>query len=153
GRIADVREELGESPEDQHFRATFAEHRAMKPPRVVTQDVHERLRSEPGYNVQHSVRLLSKALFEDLANPPRAWIFQANPDTYDVRTAVRELRQETWTVTAHRDEIVPGDRVYLWEAGPKGGIVAAAEVLDRPSIRPLPEAGRRFVKDPRINEE
>jgi MoxR-like ATPase len=43
--------------------------------------------------------------------------------------------------------------VYLWEAGANGGIVAAAEVLDRPSVRPISEASRQFVKDARFTED
>ena len=81
---------------------------------------------------------------------PRAsnetWIFQANPDIYDVRAAVRKLPELTWRTTRYRDRIIPGDRVYLWESGPRGGIVAVGEVLSQLSAGPMPVEEMPFVK-------
>lgn len=76
------------------------------------------------------------------------WIFQGNPKFYDVRAAVRALREETWLVTGYRNAIKPGDRVYLWESGAEGGVIAVGEVLDSPSVRPIPEVDKPFVRDP-----
>jgi hypothetical protein len=83
----------------------------------------------------------------------RTWIFQANPKSYDVRGAVKALKYEAWSVNDHRDKIGPGDRVYLWESGSEGGIVAVAEVLDRPSLRPPAEPSKPFVRDARFEVE
>jgi MoxR-like ATPase len=78
----------------------------------------------------------------------QAWIFQANPNIYDVRGAVRKLSKLTWTVTRHRDDIHPGDRVYLWESGSEGGIVAMGEVLADLQGGPTLEEEAPFVKQP-----
>lgn len=77
----------------------------------------------------------------------RTWIFQANPKIYDVSGAIRSLQEDTWLVQQHRDELRPGDRVYLWESGPDAGIVAVCEILDEVADRLPSEASTRFVLD------
>jgi MoxR-like ATPase len=64
----------------------------------------------------------------------KAWIFQANADRYDVQAALKTLRQMHWLVQQHKSEIHAGDRVFLWQSGSKGGIVAEARVLTDPSF-------------------
>jgi AAA domain (dynein-related subfamily)/EVE domain len=76
----------------------------------------------------------------------RTWIFQANPEVYDVRAAIRKLREIAWTVSRHKEEIAPGDRVYLWESGPLGGIVGVARVVGPVSAGPMPEDDITFWK-------
>jgi 5-methylcytosine-specific restriction enzyme B len=76
------------------------------------------------------------------------WIFQANPEFYKIREAVRSLSEQTWLVAQHRDRIRPGDRVFLWESGPDGGIVGRATVQNLPQALPNPEIERPFVVDP-----
>jgi len=44
-----------------------------------------------------------------------AWIFQANPKSFDVENALKHLHEFTWLASQHRDEIHTGDKVYLWE--------------------------------------
>jgi EVE domain len=77
------------------------------------------------------------------------WIFQANPVNYDVRGAIRALPQIPWRATRYADAIHQGDRVYLWESGPSGGIVAVAEVIERARRRQPDPAEGRFIRDPR----
>ena len=74
------------------------------------------------------------------------WIFQANPEVYDVRAAIRKLREIAWTVNRHKEEIAAGDRVYLWESGPQGGIVGVARVVAPVSAGPMPDADVTFWK-------
>jgi MoxR-like ATPase len=149
GKIASVVKEPTESGTSQAFRALFQDYQVMKPPRVVTPEIESSLQALPGYNPQHSIRVLPKEQFQQLAQLARAWIFQANPDYFDVRSAVRKLREDTWLVTAHAEEIGVGDRVYLWESGPVGGIVATAEILDRVASRPEPAEVLPFIKEPK----
>jgi 5-methylcytosine-specific restriction enzyme B len=77
----------------------------------------------------------------------QTWIFQGNPKIYNVAHAVRSLREDTWLVQQHKNEIRPGDRVYIWESGPDGGIVAVGEVLDEVSERVLPDESKPYVSD------
>ncbi len=84
-----------------------------------------------------------------------SWIFQNNPAFWDLRAAVRGLSEISWSTTQHVSEIVPGDRVYMWEAGPDAGIQATGEVLDSPARRPeVPaEAVYRKKEDPSGEKE
>jgi hypothetical protein len=79
---------------------------------------------------------------------PGTWIFQASPTAFDLRAALRSLTRFTWLVRTHRTEITPGDRVYLWTAGPDGGVLAIATVLDEPSERSAEPAIRTFMRQP-----
>lgn len=79
-----------------------------------------------------------------------AWIFQASPSAFDLRAALASLTHFTWLVRTHRREITPGDRVYLWTAGPDGGVVAIATVLDEPSERSAEPAIRTFMRQPEL---
>jgi energy-coupling factor transporter ATP-binding protein EcfA2 len=157
GRIGNVTPEPSEGS-SRTFRAQFAPYEPIDPPTVVTPPMEEALRALPGYNPQHSIRVLTKEVFERLTKPA-AWIFQANPEIYDVRAAIHTLPEIMWLALQHKDEILPGNRVYLWESGPTGGIVGVAEVLDPVSAREEPTREAPFVRDsqklsgpqPRVN--
>lgn len=82
----------------------------------------------------------------------RTWIFQANPEIYDVRGAVRKLPEFAWRVTRHKEDIASGHRVYLWESGPEGGIVALAEVISPVNAGPMPHEDISFERQPEKSE-
>jgi hypothetical protein len=75
------------------------------------------------------------------------WVFQASPEFSDVRSAVRTLREHTWLVQQHKEQIKPGDRVYVWESGPRGGIIGLAEVSEPPRIQPEPKEQLLFIRN------
>ena len=77
----------------------------------------------------------------------RTWIFQSNPQYFDLEAAVRAVSKLTWLVKTHAAEIHPGDPVYLWESGPHAGIVARATVRSDPSELPEDEQSRPFVRE------
>ena len=56
------------------------------------------------------------------------WVFQGNPDKFDVVKALQDQALKTWTVKAHKDKIKPGDKVILWCTGAKAGCYALATV-------------------------
>src|SRR5699024_8251747 len=60
--------------------------------------------------------------------PSTAWIFQCNPDIYDIRKAVSERQQISLAVKQHKSKIKAGDRVYIWESGTDAGVVAVGLV-------------------------
>lgn len=147
GRIETVSEEPASGASNKTFRAAYKNYEPLKPPKVITDEHESELEQLDRYNNQHSIRVLSKEVFEKLAQPARAWIFQGNPNIYDVRAAVTALQEDTWLVLQHRDEIEPGDRVYIWESGPEGGIVAIAEVIDRATEREEGAESAPFIRD------
>lgn len=65
------------------------------------------------------------------------WIFQANPEYYDLEGSLKACKEFNWGIAQHKEKIKKGDEVYLWLSGPNAGIYAIAEVLTEP--RPLPE--------------
>jgi predicted RNA-binding protein with PUA-like domain len=81
----------------------------------------------------------------DLRN---AWLFQSNPDLYDIRGALRSLKEQVWSVRRFADEIRVGDPVYIWESGRHGGIVGLAEISEPARLLPEPEEQLPFAKDP-----
>jgi hypothetical protein len=75
-----------------------------------------------------------------------AWVFQSNPVLYDLRGALRELKEQVWSVSRYAQEIRAGDRVYLWEAGRHGGIVGVAEISEPARLQPEPPEQLPFAR-------
>jgi hypothetical protein len=68
-------------------------------------------------------------LFHLLLDQPNYWIFQGNPNQYDISGALEDIDVITWRVMAHKKAIRPGDRVILWVSGSQGGCFALATVI------------------------
>lgn len=66
----------------------------------------------------------------------KVWLFQANPDIFDIDRAISEVPELTWVVRQYRNDIRKGDRVYLWRSGPEAGVIATASVLTDPEELP-----------------
>ncbi|MFN4014231.1 MAG: EVE domain-containing protein [Reyranella sp.] len=75
----------------------------------------------------------------------RTWIFQCNPDRFDIDGYLTQnVGQLSWLVARYKDDIGVGDTVYLWRSGEDAGIVSEAEVigpvetrLDDPEAQPF----------------
>ncbi|MCX7550280.1 EVE domain-containing protein [Xanthomarina sp. F2636L] len=65
---------------------------------------------------------------------PNYWIFQGNPNTYNITNALKAAHLKSWKVTAHKDKIKVGDQVILWQTGDKAGCYALAEVTSEVGI-------------------
>lgn len=65
-------------------------------------------------------------------NERKHWIFQANPDKYDIDVAVKSLTEITWLVNRYKTQIRVGDLCFLWRSGPEAGIIAVATVTTDP---------------------
>ena len=70
------------------------------------------------------------------------WIFQANPDIFDVDTYIERQEDILWSVrqTHFRDQMNPGDRVYIWRAQGKKfqnkvyGVIAEGTISGTPQV-------------------
>ena len=80
---------------------------------------------------------------------PRHWIFQANPDQFDVDRYIQARREIVWTVRQHKDHILSGDRVFIWRSGTKAGVVAECIVVAPPSAEILEDAPELWKERPR----
>jgi 5-methylcytosine-specific restriction enzyme B len=80
-------------------------------------------------------------------NPGSTWIFQASPQFYDIEGALRDLKQQTWTISQFKEKIHSGDRVLVWESGQEAGILAIATVLTEPAMINFPKQENPYVRD------
>jgi hypothetical protein len=65
-------------------------------------------------------------------NDYRYWIFQANPQLYDINSSVKMLPDMTWFVKQHINRIRKGDRVFIWESGKNAGVIGTGTVKSDP---------------------
>lgn len=80
----------------------------------------------------------------------RYWIFQGNPDQFDVDGYIRGRQEILWSVRQHKDRILAGDRVLLWRSGAAGGVIADCSVIDPPSTEILEDAPELWKEKPDI---
>lgn len=67
----------------------------------------------------------------------RTWIFQGNPEIFDIDGYLSEAVEEiSWRVARYADEIGVGDTVYIWKSQgadkQNAGIIAECEVIEQP---------------------
>ncbi|MBZ9752818.1 EVE domain-containing protein [Deinococcus sp. HMF7604] len=77
---------------------------------------------------------------------PATWIFQANPQQYDIAASLAAERVELWNLRQHASKVKLGDRVLVWISGRKSGIYAVGEVISAPMDQPDSTVGRRYWK-------
>jgi Cdc6-like AAA superfamily ATPase len=57
----------------------------------------------------------------DVYPEPDYWVFQCNPDYYDIVNEWQSRKTETWKIAAHKKEIKTGDKVIIWVTGKESG--------------------------------
>jgi hypothetical protein len=65
---------------------------------------------------------------------PNYWIFQTNPDIYNMVDALKASHVKSWKVAAHKDKIKVGDQVILWQTGNQSGCYGLAEVTSEVKV-------------------
>jgi hypothetical protein len=75
------------------------------------------------------------------------WIFQANPELFDLAGAITQLSELTWTVHGKAEKAASGDKVFLWRSGRDAGIIATATVIQAATEMELPPEEEPFVLD------
>ena len=80
-------------------------------------------------------------------NKANYWVFQGNPDIYDIVGALKELAVTNWRVASHDKVIKKGDKIILWVTGKEAGCYALGEVAGEVEngVRDVEE--KRFYKD------
>lgn len=72
-----------------------------------------------------------------LSEANRVWIFQANPNRYDILNALADDGigiEKHWLVNQHKNEISAGDIGLIWLSGREGGIYAVTEIISNPEM-------------------
>lgn len=77
--------------------------------------------------------------------PENAWIFQANPKVYDIRSALANLNEIVWEVNQNQKRIRAGQPVFIWESGKNGGVLASGVILNDPVVMPEDEESRKYI--------
>ena len=85
----------------------------------------------------------------------KVWIFQGNPQRYDIMNALADEEIGDimhWSVNQYRKEISKGDMGMIWMSGKEAGIYAITEIMNDPKMMTEPEAERKYWIDS-ANEE
>src|SRR5262245_10764661 len=82
----------------------------------------------------------------------RTWIFQGNPDRFDIDGYLAARPAEfLWLVTRYESDISLGDRVYLWRnqgaSGAVAGVVAEGVITTPPALRVQDAESLRHWRD------
>ncbi len=80
---------------------------------------------------------------------PRTWLFQANPNMYEIETSLRVERDEMWNLRQHHKDIEVNDHVLIWIAGKQAGIYAVGTVTSPPIVTNDTVKGIGYWKDKR----
>lgn len=56
---------------------------------------------------------------------PTEWMFQYNPDWYDLEESIRQSLIEDWTMFRHRDYVRVGQRIYFMRSGGQSAAIMA----------------------------
>jgi 5-methylcytosine-specific restriction protein B len=139
-----------------HKKRIAAHYKSLVPAELTDADLDAKIRAIRGALVRRTAND-SFDFYDDVGREWRSpddgaaghcWLFQANPAYYRVRDAIQALPSQTWLVTQHSEDIQVGDRVFLWESGKDGGIVAVGVIGAAPAMMNAPEAERSFDVDP-----
>jgi MoxR-like ATPase len=72
-------------------------------------------------------------------NKPSVWIFQANPNKYNLEQELEHVRvgdSDDWYAPTNQNDLQVGDIALLWQSGVNAGVYAVTEVTGR--VRPRP---------------
>jgi hypothetical protein len=73
------------------------------------------------------------------------WIFKYNPELYHLDDRLADPNPDiTWTVSRHRNEIGPGDTIFLWQTGRDRGIRAVLRAEGVPQDMPELESEQPY---------
>ena len=81
-------------------------------------------------------------------NGKNIWVFQANPNRYDILNALSDVELETqcWQVNQYKDKIKRGDIALIWMSGKEAGIYAVADIVSDPlDMADFPEEEKYWV--------
>lgn len=103
---------------------------------------------------QYATQFLSKYVEFSIENnnssEKEVWIFQANPNKFDVIGAMndKDLTEDVWTVSRYNKKIKKGDIGLIWISGENAGIYAQIDILSNPEMMFEPEESIKHWKSP-----
>lgn len=80
----------------------------------------------------------------------RVWIFQANPQRYDVLNSLADesLNEDVWLVSRYQNLIRPGHIGLIWISGKEGGIYSVIDIISDPQmIRDSEQSAKYWISE------
>lgn len=75
------------------------------------------------------------------------WIFQGNPNIYNIIEALRDGNLKTFFVKTHKDKIKSGDKVILWVTGNQSGCYALCTITSKVIKKKIDPADEKYYTD------
>jgi hypothetical protein len=100
--------------------------------------------------INSAKKKVAPSISNPLPDSDKVWIFQANPERYDILNALsdEEIGVEIhWLVNQYKTEISKGHIGLIWLSGKEAGIYAVTEILSDPQIMGEPEAEKKYWTD------
>ena len=103
-----------------------------------------------GYEFINSPKYQKQQTENSLPIADNIWIFQANPQRYDIMNALadEEIGNDMhWLVNQHKKDIAKGHIGMIWLSGREAGIYAIAEIVTDPQFMEEPDAEKKYWTD------
>jgi MoxR-like ATPase len=130
-----TRGDLGESYEVSTIAHKLYDKGRVPSDQQLTEDLRHVLEAYEDYLTNNSLRT-------------KSWVFQANPERYDLASALRNRTEMAWLALQRPTEMNVGDKIYMWESGLNAGIVGRGTIVRRVANEPFPDDEIEFSKDP-----
>lgn len=109
-------------------------------------NIHKKLTKEKKYKDND----LSWGVWDFIFNTSRyvidyqGWIFQGNPDKFDVLNYIKDLGKKDWAANQNREKMRYNDKVYFWKSGENAGIYGCGNLAGRPQKRNESDPEKEF---------
>jgi predicted RNA-binding protein with PUA-like domain len=103
-----------------------------------------------GYEFINSPKYQKQEVENYLPIADNIWIFQANPQRYDIMNALadEEIGNDMhWLVNQHKKDIAKGHIGLIWLSGRESGIYAIAEIVTDPQFMEEPDSEKKYWTD------
>jgi hypothetical protein len=114
----------------------FVEIPASKIREVAGNHSYQFLDAEKPESLRETREIVEKLDVEAYSGKSRVWIFQSNPQRYDILNSVadKELTEDVWEVNRYKDQIHVGDICLIWMSGKESGIYAVGDITSNPEF-------------------
>jgi len=114
----------------------FVEISASKIREVAKRYSYQFLDAERPESLRETKEAVQKLDTEAYSGKSRAWIFQANPQRYDILNSIadKELIEDVWEVSRYKDQIRAGHICLIWMSGKESGIYAVGDITSNPEF-------------------
>jgi len=128
----------------------FVEIPASKIREVAEKHSYQFLDAERPESLRETKEAIQKLNADAYFGKSRAWIFQANPQRYDILNSIadEELTEDVWEVSRYKDQIRVGHACLIWMSGKESGIYAVGDIASNPEFMvDSPQSTKYWIYD------